>query len=157
MATTRRRQILEAMRDRIQAAIPLAAVFVGRTPQLGDDDGAMAVAILPDSDIVDETLPRARRLWEIKILAVRNTAGDDAWLDSESDLFEPIFEAIEDDRAAPSRVRVNGRLVSGSTLGGLCTALVRGAVVPFERTEGSRAEGVEITYSLAYPVGPGLT
>ena len=157
MATTRRRQILEAMRDRIAAAIPTAAVFVGQTPQLGDDDGAMAVAILPDDDQPDEALPRAWRRWEVRILAVRTSAGDDAWLDSESALFEPIFHAIEDDRASPARVTVGGRRTPGSTLGGLCTALIRGAVVPFERTEGTRAEGVEIVYSLSYPISPGTT
>ena len=61
--------------------------------------------------------------------------------------------AIEDDRASPSQVRGS----PGSTLGGLCTALVRESVTAYERTEGTYAEGVEIAYSLAYPVSPGTT
>ena len=65
--------------------------------------------------------------------------------------------AIEDDRASPAQVKVGMGKKPGSTLGGLCHALVRGTVTPVERVEGTRAEGVTIEYSLAYPVSPGTT
>ena len=150
----RRRAILEAMRDRVSGALPDAKVFVGREPRLGPDDPPVAVAILPDEDVPDDTLPRSRRLWTIRVLVAR-VAGpdDDAWLAFESELFDPVMTAIEDDRASPSQVRGS----PGSTLGGLCTALVRESVTAYERTEGTYAEGVEIAYSLAYPVSPGTT
>ena len=150
----RRRAILEAMRDRVRGALPDAKVFVGREPRLGPDDPPVAVSILPDEDIPDDALPRSRRLWTIRVLVAR-VAGpdDDAWLEFESALFEPVMTAIEDTRASPSQVRGT----PGSTLGGLCTALVRESVTAYERTEGTYAEGVEIAYSLAYPVSPGTT
>ena len=149
-----RRAILEAMRDRVSAALPDAKVFVGREPRLGPGDPPVAVSILPDDDVPDDTLPRSRRIWTIRVLVARlGSIDDDAWLDFESELFDPVMTAIEDTRASPSQVRGS----PGSTLGGLCTALVRESVTVYERTEGTYAEGVEITYSLAYPVSPGTT
>ena len=155
---SRRREILEAMRDRVAAALPDADVFVGQEPRLGPDDAPTAIAILPDDDVPDDVLPRARRVWDIRVLVVQIAEPPkDVWLDFESELFEPVMKAIEDERASPSQVRVGGQLKPGSTLGGLCTALVRGSITAYERTEGTRAEGVEIMYSLAYHMSPGTT
>ena len=69
-----RRAILEAIRDRVSAALPDALVFVGREPRLGSDDPPVAVSILPDEDIPDDALPRSRRLWTIRVLVVRVAA-----------------------------------------------------------------------------------
>ena len=76
------------------------------------------------------------------------------WIDFEETLFEPVMTALEDERASPARVATG---TTGSTLGGLCFGLVRETVTPVERVEGTRAEGVTITYSLAYKSSPGLT
>ena len=144
------------MRDRISAiaAISEKEVLVGRLPRLGQDDPEVGIAIMPGDDFPDEELQRSYRRWEIDVHVLARK-GD--WIDFEETLFEPVMTAIEDERASPSRVTVGTAKKPGSTLGGLCSGLVRETVTPVERVEGTRAEGVTIAYSLAYRSSPGLT
>ena len=152
---SRRSEILEAIETRVKAIDGLdAEVLVGRLPLLGPDDPDAAVAILPGEDIPDDELPRARRLWVIEVHVLGRQRN---WIDFEKILLESVMTAIEDERASPAQVRVGMSVAPGSTLGGLCTALVRGTVTPVERVEGTKAEGVTIEYSLAYPMSPGIT
>ena len=146
---SRRRRILEEIETRLQAALPAAVVLIGRLPKLGPDDKDLAISILPGEDAPDEDAPRVRRQWEIAITVIRRAGeDDDVWLDLE-DQFATVMTAIEGTRT--------GGTPPGTSLGGRCSALIRGSVVPIERTEGTRAEGAEITYTLAFPSGVGLT
>lgn len=154
---SRRHDILVEIEKRVKAALPAAEVLTGRLPKLGPDDAAVAVAILPGLDDPDEEAPRVRRIWEIVVAILRRAdTADAAWLAFENEAFAPVMTAIEDETTSTNPA-LSQLGAPGSTLGGLCQALVRGTVEPVERVEGTRAEGVEITYQLAYPVSPGKT
>ena len=79
---------------------------------------------------------------------------DDAWLDFESALFEPVMTAIEDDPGVPvAGARDAGQYARWSMHGARARIGDRVRADARARTP----KDVEIAYSLAYPVSPGTT
>lgn len=110
-------------------------VFVGEVPQLGPDDQAHAVAILPQVDEVRWVGRRLGIVWPMVFAAVVRGECTDVWLEVEQVLAD-LKTAIE----LPDR-----------SLGGLLQhPFERGTTQSLERETGSLVSGVAVTYQLVY-------
>lgn len=142
MASTRQ-QILEALRDRLQAITQDAGfatnagrqVLLGEAPSFGPDDPVAAIAILVGEDQVSRTGEHAIILLPVLIAALARADLDQPWV-----AVEQVLEDIK--RAVELEDRTLGRL--------LRTRMERGSTRTLERDEGQVAIGAAITYVLPY-------
>ena len=153
MAATKRRQIIEAFRDRL-SAITLAGnfntdvgrvIYLGEQPTLGAQDPA-AIAITVEEDAPDPGQglgggANAAVKTELPVSIHALVFADiEAPLVAIEDVIGDIKKAVE---------------LADRTLGGLVGELTRGPVRPLEREEGSVVVGATAEYRVVYSEGWG--
>ena len=154
MAATKRRQILEAVRARLQA-IKIASdyhtdagdvVFLGETPVLGPDDPhpvALAMIVLTDDPVHQQQNVKVTLPIEVQIVTQPNAAEQARpWL--------LVEDAIGDVKVA---VEAGDRTLGGLLASGL--DLKRGPVRFLERTSGNDIVGAGVEYRFGYVEGWG--
>lgn len=138
MSTTRQRALeaIVVLMQTIQVANQFQtdaghAVFLGETPQLGEDDPTTAIAVVPQ-----ETRPGAHRfeVLAVEIQAVAKAALEQPYLAAETALSD-IVQAME----GPDR-----------TIGGLVKWVEIGATRLLPREPGSTTVGVGQIYELTF-------
>lgn len=142
-ATPKRRQILEALRDRLLAISTADGfatdagqlVFLNETPALGPDDPTVAIAMLVGEDTVKFQGDRFLIDLPVDIQALAKADLDQPWVAVES-----VLGDIK--RAMELEDRTLGRLVQQQ--------LERGTTRTMEREPGSAYVGVEIRYTAPY-------
>jgi hypothetical protein len=140
-----RRQILEAVRERLQAILRSggyhtdagALVFLGEAPNLGPDDPAQAIAILVDDDRVIGVKTQVQIELPVSIAALVRADLDTPWLMVE-DVLADIKRAIE----VPDRQLGLGRIVT--------SRIERGTTRTLERQDGTNVVGATVTYTIPY-------
>ena len=141
---TKRRRILEACIARLNEISRAngyetdagAAIFLGVVPELGPDDPAEAIAILPEDDRVTWQGEHAHLVWPIQVAGLAPASSDEAWLVVEA-IVGDIKRALELEDRALSRLLVRPGIDRRST-----------RVVP--REAGSMTVGAAVTYENSY-------
>lgn len=148
MASSTRRLILEAFRDRVAQIHKFngyntdagKTVFLGEAPILGPDDPDTAIALVVGEDELGEQ--GVFGSGEGATIEINLTIGVQAL--AKADIDAPLL-AIEDIiQDIKEAVELNDR-----TLGGL-VSMSRGETVPLDREEGSLIVGTSVSYRLLY-------